>query len=635
VDHSVVLGQLLTYTLTITNHGPADATGVYISDTLPAGVEFITATTTLTGAGVNCRTERAGVTGTITNSITLPGLILCDVGDLNPGSGLSIAVVVRPVSNTGYISHTATVVGREPDFDAQSNTMRELTAVQPAADLSIRAAGSVISVGDTLLYTITLLNRGPSPATGIVLTDSLPLGTTLAWSRPRQPVCGLSYGELVCDLGQLDRGSATLTVDTSPDVSSQETSGALPPGVSLELDVPTCSDNGDGTLTCHLDDLDSGESYRVLVAATAAPEITGLFSNTVSVTANEIDPTHLDNNVVVSAALHSRFTLAAPEATADLQIRASVPLSVVAGNPLTYTYTVVNHGPADAGNVILELDHVMDNLPTGMSMISLEPASPTCARSDDGVTCKTRHPESGQVVTLTIIFSSTNKATPKLVIADMVMTAWPACRPGPGGVVCKLGDIKSGDSAQVSLIPAIGGLVTGTITRTAVVAADKRDPDASNNVLAISTTVTSQADLSLHALASGAVITGQALTYTLTITNYGPSTATGAVLSNTLPPGLELLSATPEQGLEPQQGLECPARDAHVLTNTLTCQAEVLESGAGLAVVVVALVRQQPAEALVIQAAVYAIQDDVDEANNHTILLIPVNQADLEITTDH
>jgi uncharacterized repeat protein (TIGR01451 family) len=60
-------------------------------------------------------------------------------------------------------------------------------------------------------------------------------------------------------------------------------------------------------------------------------------------------------------------------------------------------------------------------------------------------------------------------------------------------------------------------------------------------MLTISTTVASQADLSIHALAPGAVITGQALTCTLTITNYGPSTATSLVLSNTLPPGLQLV----------------------------------------------------------------------------------------------
>ncbi|MCP4519130.1 MAG: DUF11 domain-containing protein, partial [Delftia sp.] len=436
------------------------------------------------------------------------------------------------------------------------------------------------------------------------------------------------YGELVCDLGQLDRGSATLTIDTSPYVGIAPVSGTLPPGVSLELDVPTCSDDGDGSLTCHLDDLDSGESYQILVAATAAPSITGTFSSTVSVSANEIDPVLLDNNVVVSAALLSRITVASAGATADLQVQASVPLSVVAGNPLTYTYTVINHGPADAGDVTLELDHVMDNRPMGMSMVSLSPASPTCIRSTDNVTCITRHPESGEVVTFTLVFSSTSDAVPKLVIADMLMTAWPACKAGPGGVVCKLGHIKSGDSAQVSLIPAVGGQVTGTIMHTAIVIADKRDPDPFSNVLSTNTAVTSQADPSTHSLAAGAAITGQALTYTLTITNYGPSTATSLVLSSTLPPGLQLVSATPGQGLK------CPERDAHVLTDTLTCQADVLKGGEDLAVIVVALVNKLPTEAAVIQAAVNAMQTDADEANNYTTQFVPVSQADLEITTD-
>ena len=42
----MVAGQQLTYTLLVTNHGPSNASGVTVADTLPAGVTYVSATTT-------------------------------------------------------------------------------------------------------------------------------------------------------------------------------------------------------------------------------------------------------------------------------------------------------------------------------------------------------------------------------------------------------------------------------------------------------------------------------------------------------------------------------------------------------------------------------------------------------------
>jgi uncharacterized repeat protein (TIGR01451 family) len=90
VPDPVRKGQNLTYTVVVTNNGPAQATGVTLTDSLPADVSFVSATTT---AG-SC----AAVSGTIT----------CDLGVINTGASATVTIVVKP-KKVGTISNTARV----------------------------------------------------------------------------------------------------------------------------------------------------------------------------------------------------------------------------------------------------------------------------------------------------------------------------------------------------------------------------------------------------------------------------------------------------------------------------------------------------------------------------------------------
>jgi uncharacterized repeat protein (TIGR01451 family) len=114
--------------------------------------------------------------------------------------------------------------------------------VVPEADLSVAKHGSsnTVRVGAPLTYTVTITDNGPVPASGVLLTDTLP-------------------------------GSVNLNTA----VSSQG----------------SCS--GTIIVICNLGSLASGSNVTVTVAVTTAA--TGVITNTVTVTANEFDPVLANN----------------------------------------------------------------------------------------------------------------------------------------------------------------------------------------------------------------------------------------------------------------------------------------------------------------------------------------------------
>ncbi|HKP81219.1 MAG TPA: PQQ-dependent sugar dehydrogenase [Pyrinomonadaceae bacterium] len=107
------VGISLTYRIIATNNGPATATNVTITDTLPAGVTFVSATTTQG----NCNGS---------------GPVNCSVGNLAVGGSAIITIVVTP-SASGQITNSATVSANESDFDSTNNTASTTTLIQPAA----------------------------------------------------------------------------------------------------------------------------------------------------------------------------------------------------------------------------------------------------------------------------------------------------------------------------------------------------------------------------------------------------------------------------------------------------------------------------------------------------------------------
>ena len=110
--------------------------------------------------------------------------------------------------------------------------------------------------GAPLTYTLTVTNTGPSNATAVIVSDTLPLTVTFASSSPSQGTCG-GINVITCSLGAVTNGgSVTVTIVVTPTASgpftntASVTSGVTDPNMannSATVSTTACYDfNGDG-----------------------------------------------------------------------------------------------------------------------------------------------------------------------------------------------------------------------------------------------------------------------------------------------------------------------------------------------------------------------------------------------------
>jgi uncharacterized repeat protein (TIGR01451 family) len=104
----VLVGSPLTYAVTVSNAGPSAATGVTLTDALPAGVTLVSAS--------------PGCTGT--------GPVTCALGSLASGASATVTLVVTPLA-AGPLTNTTSVAGAETDPAAANNTVTQATMVNP------------------------------------------------------------------------------------------------------------------------------------------------------------------------------------------------------------------------------------------------------------------------------------------------------------------------------------------------------------------------------------------------------------------------------------------------------------------------------------------------------------------------
>lgn len=219
---TVVAGTPMTYTVNLTNGGPSTARNVVIKDDLPAGVTV--STVGASGGPASCN---AGVPGDPFRPTT------CAFDSVAPSTGRTMTVVVNVNTQTvGTLHNDARVSSDTLDTDNSNDLAHTDTAVTPQADLStiIAATPSPVIAGRTLSYQITVTNNGPSTATTVTLTDTLPAVLTFTSTTTSTPggTCGLQVNTNIvqCQLGRLDPGQSAVAfiyTNVSPSAVSGST----------------------------------------------------------------------------------------------------------------------------------------------------------------------------------------------------------------------------------------------------------------------------------------------------------------------------------------------------------------------------------------------------------------------------
>jgi uncharacterized repeat protein (TIGR01451 family) len=192
------VGQQFNYILTVINHGPNTATGVQVTDILPAGLTF------------NGYTASQGTYNSVTG--------LWNVGTLVNGAGAILHLFVTPVVSAAgtTVTNTATTTG-------QTASATIVVPTTPVPVVLIKTASVQIpKVGQQFNYTITATNNGPGTATGVQVTDKVPAGLTFNSYTASQGTYNSGTG--IWNVGTLLNGaSATLNLFVTPAVSAAGT----------------------------------------------------------------------------------------------------------------------------------------------------------------------------------------------------------------------------------------------------------------------------------------------------------------------------------------------------------------------------------------------------------------------------
>ncbi|MEA2414937.1 MAG: hypothetical protein QOI58_1594 [Thermoanaerobaculia bacterium] len=377
-------GTNITYTIVVTNNGPSNAANVSLTDAVPGNTTFVSESQT-TGPTFSCVNPPSGGTGTVT----------CTISSLAPTSAtFSITVHVNPGAIGAAIGNTANVTASTTDPNPANNTSSVVTTGTGSADVSIvKTAAAAAVAGTNLTYNINVTNNGPSDASSVTMSDTLPANTTF--------------------------------------VSESQLTG---PAFTCTNPAP----GGTGTVSCSIATLTAGTSatFSIVVQIAAAAPV-GPSSNTATVTTATTDPNPANNS--------STAVTAIALATADLSItKTPAPGPYGTGLPLTYTIVVTNGGPNTAASVT-----VTDTLPAGTTLQSSTPAG--ACTGTTVVTCNAGTLVNGATATftLTILLPATPGPITNTAVVSAAATN-PDPNPGNNTATSTITVIPAGNIPMIS-----------------------------------------------------------------------------------------------------------------------------------------------------------------------------------------
>ncbi|MBW7848824.1 MAG: DUF11 domain-containing protein, partial [Bacteroidales bacterium] len=393
-NNNPAVGTQVTFTITAKNNGPSNATGVKVSDALPTGYTFVSATPSV-------------------GTWNAPDWT---IGNLANGATATLTIKAT-VNASGSYTNTATITGNESDPNSGNNSSSVTPSASAVADLSVTkvADNNNPAVGSQVTFTITAKNNGPSNATGVKVSDALPTGYTFVsatpsvgtWSAPDWTIGNLANGatatltiKATVNASGSYTNTATITGNESDPNSGNNSSSVTPSASAVaDLSVTKVADNNNPavgtqvtfTITAKNNGPSNATGVKVsdalptgytFVSATPsvgtwnAPDWTignlangatatltikatvnasGSYTNTATITGNESDPNSGNNSSSVTPS---------PSAVADLSVTKTLDkTNPHVGETVVFTITAKNNGPSAASGVV-----VNDQVPAGFTV---------------------------------------------------------------------------------------------------------------------------------------------------------------------------------------------------------------------------------------------------------------------------
>lgn len=543
---ALVHGGTVTYHLDVSNVGPAVSQGtVTVTDTLPGGLSYVAAS----GAGWAC--AQASGTVTCTRSSALAA------GASYPSIGLTVLV---DDAAPAQVANTATVAGGG-DGNVTNNSSVDSAPTERVTDLSLAKSASptVVAVGGTTTFDLTVTNHGPSASTGSTVTDLLPAGLAFAGGDPGC-ASGATASTVLCEVGPLTAGASTTVHVTATAVpGTAGTTQTNTASVSAHDTDPTAGNDAasaavtvkpvdlaiTSTIVGDPASLDAGSSHtwRLDVAnlgGSPAADTQVRFSvpTGLTVTASGLDPRcHLDGHDVVC----DLGTVAGTSSVAPILVPATVAATGVPASIDTFATVTTTEPDVDPSN---------NAAPTSTPVTSGADLAVTLAPSPTTV-------GAGDTLVLTATVSNVGPGSPVAPVVAVTVPTGTTFVSAPAGcaydaptrtVTCALpaGDLAPGASLTRDITVLVGADPVGPLTSTATVSADSADPDLSNNTASTAVSVLAYAGVSItKTVDRPTAAPGDTVTYTLTARNAGPANAHDVVVTDTLPAGTTLTGVTP------------------------------------------------------------------------------------------
>lgn len=585
---TILATQRTTFTMVVRNLGPSIAENVVMTDTLPAG--FVVPD------------PEGDIVTTTKGTCSAGPAYSCDLGDMQPGTTETITIVAeaanaKPPAET-TVTNTARVATSTTDTAPANNVDTADVKVDRTNDLltvKTKVTDPVIA-GDFVDFEILVTNLGPSDALNTRVEDVIPAvidpaTVTITSSVPATCAVTADRTKVGCDIPQIDNGKAALIKFRGKLFSDTFAKKLSNTACAINPNDPKTANN---CSTTPEDDIEERSDVSVVKTGPKTVKADGTITYTLKV-----------SNAGPSDAAQTVLTDTLPEGTTFVSIDPSCP--VAAGvvtcavgtlKPAeTRTYTVVVDTQLQQAELVL----------TNKAQVKARPEDPTPGNNTSIVETKvdpasnlsivktgpaTVNAELPLVYTLTVrnagpSTSGVTTVTDVLPGDVQFVTAGPSqgqCSVAGQTLTCQLGPIASGGVATILVTTTPAKSLSGiTVKNRATVAGSNDDPNPGDNGSEVDTLVKPPLpDLKVSkALRGGTPRIGETLSYRITAENVGNGPATDAVITDTLPAGLQFVSAKPSVGsCAGKQVLRCAvgtiAAKARV---TIDLEAKVVKTG--------------------------------------------------------